>query len=309
MKNKRVIITGGAGFVGSNLVEELAAGNQVLVLDNLHTGNVLNIDRFLGKDNVKFAELDVEKISETDFDPDVIFHLGMYSSTPMYKEDRNLVHKVIDGAIQVFEFAKEKNAKVVIASSSSIYNGYAVPQNEDMVPKVTDFYTEARYEVERLAELYNKMFGVKTICMRFFSVYGPWEKSKGKYANLISQFIWDLQDGKDPVVYGDGKQTRDFIYVKDVVDALVIAAGSDKTGVYNVGTGKSYTINEMLKKLGEQMGRKVTPKYVETPFSNYVMHTCADMSKTVRDLGFVATHSLDDGIKLTIAHNIQSRDK
>ncbi len=309
LKGKKIIITGGAGFVGSNVVEELAKDNQVLVLDNLHTGNVLNIDAFLKNEKVTFKQLDVSDIAKCAFVPDVIFHLGMYSSTPMYKEDRNLVHKVIDGAIQVLEFAKDTKARVVIASSSSVYNGHPVPQKEDMVPKVTDFYTEARYEVERLAELYNKIFGVGTICMRFFSVYGPREKSKGRFANLISQFIWDLQDGKDPVIYGDGQQTRDFIYVKDIVAALVTAAESDKTGVYNVGTGKSHTINEMLKKLGEQMGKKVTPKYIETPFSNYVMHTCADMSKTKRELGFVAEHSLDEGIKITIEHNLKQENR
>ncbi|MDE1855028.1 MAG: NAD-dependent epimerase/dehydratase family protein [Candidatus Micrarchaeota archaeon] len=307
MKGKRVIITGGAGFVGSNLVEVLSKNNMVLVLDNMHTGNVINLNGMLGTENVKLVELDSSEIDKCGFTPDVIFHLGMYSSTPMYKENRNLVPQVIDGATQVLEYAKKTNAKVVIASSSSIYNGHPTPQHEGMVPKVTDFYTEARLGVERLAELYGKMYGVNSTCMRFFSIYGPREKSKGRFANLISQFIWDLQDGKNPEVYGDGSQSRDFIYVKDVVDALVTAAESNKTGIYNVGTGKSYTINEMLQKLGEQMGREVRPKYIATPFSNYVMHTCADMTKTKNELGFVAKHSLDEGIKLTIEHNLKEK--
>lgn len=310
MKGKRVIITGGAGFVGSNLVEELVENNSVMVLDNLHTGNVLNIDSFLEHKNFKFAKLDANEINKSGFVPNVIFHVGMYSSTPMYKEDRNLVYRVVDDAIQVFEYAKMTGAKVVIASSSSIYNGHSTPQHEEMVPKVTDFYTEARLAVERLAELYTNMYNVPTTCMRFFSVYGPREKSKGKYANLISQFIWDMMDGKNPVVYGDGGQTRDFIYVKDVVDALIKAAESDKTGVYNVGTGKSYTINEMILKVAKELGReKVEPQYIQMPVSNYVMHTQADMTKTKRDLGFEAKHSLDDGIRLTIEYNRQKRGK
>ena len=211
MQGKKVLITGGAGFVGSNLVGELAGQNKILVLDNMHTGVVTNIDQFM--DRIELRTLDTEDIFQVDFVPDVIFHLGMYSSTPMYKENRNLVHKVVDGIIQVLEFAKRHNASVVLASSSSIYNGHPVPQSEDMVPMITDFYTEARLYAERLAELYTKMFGLKTVCLRFFSVYGPGERSKGRYANLVSQFMWDLDEGRNPVIYGDGSQTRDFVYV------------------------------------------------------------------------------------------------
>ena len=151
-----VLVTGGAGFIGSNLLKELVEDSKVFVIDNLNTGNVLNIDPYMKK--IQLQVLDTEDIFQVDFVPQVIFHLGMYSSTPMYKENRNLVRKVVDGTIQVLEFAKRHNAGVVLASSSSIYNGHPVPQSEDMVPMITDFYTEARLYAERLAELYTKMF-------------------------------------------------------------------------------------------------------------------------------------------------------
>ncbi len=298
MKGRKVLITGGAGFVGSNLVGELVGDNQVVVLDNMHTGVVTNIDQYL--DRIEFRTLDTEDIFQIEFKPDVIFHLGMYSSTPMYKENRNLVHKVVDGMIHVLEFAKRHDSKVVLASSSSIYNGHPVPQNEEMVPNVTDFYTEARLYAERLTELYTKMFGLKGVCMRFFSVYGPGERSKGRYANLVSQFMWDLQEGRNPVIYGDGSQSRDFIYVKDVVDACILAAEGERNGVYNVGTGKSLTINNMLEKVMTHLGKSVEPVHVDIPVSNYVMHTQADTRKAKKELGFSARYDLDEGLSVML---------
>ena len=303
MQDKKILITGGAGFVGSNLVGELAGRNKVLVLDNLHTGVVTNIDQYL--DKIELRTLDTEDIFQVDFEPDVIFHLGMYSSTPMYKENRNLVHKVVDGTIQLLEFAKRHGAKVVLASSSSIYNGHPVPQQEDMVPMVTDFYTEARLYAERLTELYSKMFGLKAVCLRFFSVYGPGERSKGRFANLVSQFLWDLEEGRNPVIYGDGTQTRDFIYVKDVVQACLLAAAADKNGVYNVGTGISTSINDMLERVMAHVGKRLEPVHVDVPVSNYVMHTQADTSKSKKDLGFTAKYSLDEGLNLLLSGRIQ----
>ena len=297
-----VLVTGGAGFIGSNLIRELVGDNKVFVLDNLHTGNVLNIDPYMKK--IELRVMDTEDIFQVEFEPHVIFHLGMYSSTPMYKENRNLVRKVVDGTLQVLEFAKRHNAKVVLASSSSIYNGHPVPQSEDMVPKVTDFYTEARLYAERMTELYTRMFGLRATCLRFFSVYGPGERSKGRYANLISQFMWDVQEGRNPVIYGDGEQTRDFVFVKDVVNALVMAAKSDRDGVFNVGTGKSYSVNVMLEKLMKALGKHMDPVHMETPVSNYVMHTQADTTKAEEGLGFKAKYSLDQGIRETIQEQI-----
>ncbi len=298
LKGKKILVTGGAGFVGANLVAELADENEVFVLDNLHTGNVLNIDTVMRK--IQLQVLDTEDIFQVEFEPDVIFHLGMYSSTPMYRANRNLVGRVVDGMVKVLEFAKRFSSRVVLASSSSIYNGYPVPQNEEMVPKVTDFYTEARLSAERLTELYSKMFGLKATCLRFFSVYGPGERSKGRYANLVSQFIWDIQERRNPVVYGDGLQTRDFIYVKDVVEACVLAAESERSGVYNVGTGRSHSVNEMLMKVMDALGEHPDINYVEMPISNYVMHTQADTTKAEEVLGFKSKTSLDEGIRLTL---------
>ena len=302
IRNKNIVVTGGAGFIGSNLVERLAQFNKVTVVDNIHTGTEANLKDAMATGNVKLLQIDSKDISKVGFAPDYIFHLGMPSSTPMYKANPHLVHEVIGGAIHLLEFAKSTNAKLIIASSSSIYNGLPLPYKEDAVPKVTDYYTEARFAVERLAELYSNLHGVDSICLRQFAVYGPHEENKKQYANLVSQFMWSIQKGEQPLVYGDGLQTRDFTYVDDVVDAYIKAAEKVKGfDIFNVGTGKSYTINELIKKLNEHMGTDIKPMYKPLAISNYVMYTQADTKKASEKLGFTAKYSLDDGIAKLLA--------
>jgi len=236
----RVLVTGGAGFIGSHLSEELVKkGCEVVIIDNLHTGNEKNIEQI--RDKVEFIKADAGKArSAIKGKIDVIFHLGIYSSSPMYKENPLLVAKAIEDAINLLEFAKEQDAKFILASTSSIYNGLPLPWREDMKPRVSDYYTEARYCIERLLELYNKLYGLRGVVLRLFSVYGPREESKGRYANVISQFIWAMLKDEQPVIYGDGEQTRDFIYVSDVVRAFLLAMNYERSEfeIFNVGTGK-----------------------------------------------------------------------
>ena len=300
IENRRIIVTGGAGFIGSNLVERLAKSNDVTVVDNLHTGCEGNLAAAMATGRVRLVKADSSDIAKAGVEPDIIFHLGMYSSTPMYKEDPHRVDEVIRGAVSVLEFAKKTGAKVVIASTSSIYNELPTPSREDQVPKVTDYYTEARYGVERLAELYSKLHGVNAVCLRLFSVYGPHEENKKSYANLISQFMWDMKAGRSPLVYGDGTQTRDFTYVDDVVTAFTKGVDAKGFDVFNVGTGRSYTINDMISKLNSQMGTDIRPAYKPISSSNYVMHTLADPGKSERVLGFKAKYTLDDGIGMLL---------
>jgi len=221
----------------------------------------------------------------------------------MYKSDPHLVARAIDDWISILEYAKANKARIVWAATSSVYCGQAPLHREDMDVKVTDFYTEARYEMERLAELYHMLYGVQSIGLRYFSVYGPHERSKKNYANLITQFLWDMQKGAQPVVFGDGKQTRDFTYVVDVVEANMLAMKSPvKFGIYNVGTGKSITINEMIAMLGRKLGKDMKPRYVENKIKNYVQDTLADTRKAEKDLGFKAKVGLEQGIEKIIAY-------
>lgn len=292
----KAIVTGGAGFIGSNLVERLVKdGHEVTVIDNLHTGSEDNLESVKGKINfINWNAGDVGRMEERF---DVVFHQGVYSSSPMYKKDPHLVAKAIDDFISILEYAKENNSRIVWAATSSVYNGQEPPHREDMEVKITDFYTEARFEMERLAQLYNKLFGVKVIGLRYFSVYGPHERSKGNYANLITQFLWAMQKDEAPLIFGDGMQTRDFTYVDDVVEANILAMGSDPGfGIFNVGTGRSITINDMIGLLNKKLGKDIKPHYKENPIKNYVQHTLANTAKAEKELGFKAKISLEEGI-------------
>ncbi|HJW96748.1 MAG TPA: NAD-dependent epimerase/dehydratase family protein, partial [archaeon] len=241
----KYIVTGGCGFIGSNLVKRLARdGNEVVVIDDCSTGAMSNLP---GKFTVlrKIAELKKEN------DVDGIFHLGMPSSTPLYRGDRTLVGKAISEFIEIMEFAKENRIKVVYTSSSSIYNGNKTPYKEDMPILAKDFYTEGRYAMERLAKVYHDFYGVRSVGLRLFSVYGENEKSKGKSANLVSQIIWAKQNGETFDVYNNGETVRDFIHASDVVEAFVRSMNSDiGCDIFNVGTGKAYTINQIIQAVG-----------------------------------------------------------
>lgn len=289
----KALVTGGAGFIGSNLVESIVDRYEVTVLDNFHTGSMSNLDGV--RKDIRVIKGSCNDALAYDLCPDVIFHLGIPSSSPMYKSNPLLVGEAVNGTIAVMELARRSGTKkVVIASSSSLYNGLPTPHREDAHILVTDYYTEARLAIERIAELYYRLYGVDYAALRFFSVYGPHELAKGTYANMISQFMWDMQAGKAPVIFGDGEQTRDFTFVRDVTDGMILAAGKG-TGVYNLGTGKSYNFNYVVDLLNNKLGTSLNPTYRENPIKNYVRDTLADTER-MKALGFVARWSLEEGI-------------
>ncbi|HDO41405.1 MAG TPA: NAD-dependent epimerase/dehydratase family protein, partial [Candidatus Bathyarchaeota archaeon] len=218
----------------------------------------------------------------------------------------HLVGKAINEAITILEYARKNKCKIVYASTSSLYNGNPIPYKEDMPIYVTDYYTECRYAIERLAKLYNSLFNVKSVGLRLFSVYGPKEKYKGEYANIVSQFLWLMERDEPPIIFGDGSQTRDFIYVKDVVEAFMLAAEKEfNYEIFNVGTGVAYSFNEVVDLINRLLGKNIKPIYKPNPIKNYVYHTLADTTKAEKILGFKAKVSLEEGIKNLISMSEQ----
>lgn len=291
-----ILVTGGAGFIGSNIVEEIVKEHNVWILDNLHSGNLENLKNV--KDKIHTIICPCADILKLDIPRmDMIFHLGIPSSSPMYKKDPFLVGEAINGTIGIFEYAKrEKVDKVFFASSSSVYNGLKPPHREDMDIKITDYYTEARLAIERIAKLYSMLHGVKSVGFRFFSVYGHHEEAKGVYANIVSQFLWDLKQNKSPIIYGDGKQTRDLTYVKDVVDTFLLFMNKDiECDIFNIGTGIAYSFNDIVDILNSKLDKNIKPTHIKTPINNYVNDTLADISK-IRKFGYNPKYSFDRGI-------------
>lgn len=290
-----ILVTGGAGFIGSNLTEDLlASGEEVVVLDNMHTGSKTNLDDLDGR--LKVVQASCNQIPRLDLNPEEIYHLGIPSSSPMYKKDPFLVGEAINGTTAIFELARRTGARVIYASSSSLYNGLLPPHREDMVIGVTDYYTEARLAMERMAELYQRLYGIASVGLRFFSVYGPREEAKKQYANMVTQFLWDMKAGKRPLVYGDGTQTRDFTYVLDVVRAMRLAMDSDYHGILNVGTGEAWSFNEVIELLNRMMDLSLEAQYTENPIKNYVLQTLADTAKAESTIGFRSRFGLKEGI-------------
>ncbi len=276
----KYIVIGGAGMIGNTLVKQLLKeGHESVVIDDLSTGSLSNLP--LG-----FPIM--HKISHINYviGIDGIFHLGIPCSSPLYREDRFLVGKAIMEFIEIMEYAKENKVKVVWVSTSSVYNGNTPPYHEDMSIYPVDFYAEARYCMERLAKVYYSFYNVKSIGLRLFSVYGPNERSKGIYANLVSQIMWAKNKGEFFDIYGDGEGIRDFTHVDDVIRACIMAMKSNTNfDILNVGTGKAHTLNQIIEAIGMKDIRYTNPPGVEKFMAP---NTLANMEKTKRVLGFEA---------------------
>ncbi len=264
------LITGGAGFIGSAITEALHKKHKIVVLDNLSTGSLDNLNS-LDVDFRRGHTRDVVKLVPEKVD--LILHLGIASTTMLYLNDRKLVASEIEGSIAIFEKALKDKARVVIASSSSLYSGGPLPSKESQEIYVKDFYTECRLCIERLSELYHNLYGMEAVNLRMFAVYGGVrEKAKEKYANMVTKFIWRIKNGLNPVSYGDGAQTRDFTHIDDVVRAWLLAAEYKGFGIFNVGTGKNYNFNEVGKTINRLMGTNLPMTYEPNPLKNFVFH-------------------------------------
>jgi len=280
-----ILITGICGFIGINLLQRLikegfARDSEIIGIDNLSLGRI----EYLRDFDIRFYPFDCRQVREIRDSCSLIFHLGIPSSSPMYRENPYLYGVTLNDAVAIFEFARRCRARVIYASTSSIYSGNPTPWREDMPIHPMDYYTECRYAIERLARLYYNLYRVESIGLRFFSVYGPYEEHKGKYANVVSQFLWSIMREERPVIYGDGEQSRDFIHVSDVAKALMLAAETDwGCEVLNIGTGKDYTFNQVVNLINDLLGTHISPKYVDNPIPNYIHKTLADRSRRLSD--------------------------
>jgi len=298
---KRLIITGGAGFIGCNVARRLAvAGWQVTAVDDLSLGRAENLPADI--------PLVVGDVAETDTwrrvpEVDAIVHLAGASSAPMFPDNlAGCFHNNVIGHIRVLEYARQCGARrVVYASTSSIYGNVPPPLTEDGELDVPNFYAVSKYCMEQISRMYQKQYDLDVVGLRFMSVYGPREDHKGRLANLVSQFIWDVEAGRAPVVYGDGTQTRDFTNVGDVAQAIRLVLDCPAvlgSGIFNVGTGRGTPVNELVATLADLMGREIHPAHVPNPVRcGYVLQQIASVERSQRVLGYRPSISLREGIQ------------
>ena len=305
---KKVVVTGGAGFIGSHLSEELVRqGYQVIILDDLSTGKIKNIELLLKKESVEFIQgniTDPPLLQQLFQGVDYIFHQAAIPSVPRSIENPQISHEAnVTGTINVLLAARDNGIKKVIyASSSSIYGDTpTLPKREDMLPNPQSPYAVSKLAGEYYCQVFHQVYGLPTVCLRYFNVYGPRQDPDSQYAAVIPKFIKRVSGREAPIIFGDGEQTRDFTFVKDVIKANIIGAESDVSGVFNIGTGESISINRLAELIIRLVGNSVEPIH-EEPRSGDVRHSLADISKA-RAIGYEPKYSLEDGLREIIRGN------
>jgi UDP-glucose 4-epimerase len=300
------LVTGGAGFIGSNLVRTLGEqGWQVRVLDNLATGRLENLTDVLN--HVDFIEADVrdlDAVRRATEGVEVVFHQAALPSVPRSVKDPLATNEVnVTGTLNVLLAARDHRVRrVVVASSSSVYgNTPVLPKSEDLKPSPISPYAVSKLAQELYARSFWELYGLSTVCLRYFNVFGPRQDPRSEYAAVVPRFIGALLSGRSPIIYGDGNQSRDFTYVADVVAANLLAAGAEGVHgeVFNVAGGRETTVNELLAAVQEVVGASVVPEYRE-PRPGDVRHSRADVSKARRLLGFVPRWDLKAGLRETV---------
>ncbi|MDR2300758.1 MAG: NAD-dependent epimerase/dehydratase family protein [Deltaproteobacteria bacterium] len=296
-----VLVTGGAGFIGSHLVEALVNdGVRVLVIDNLSGGKMANLSKVVGQ--IEFFEGDIrdrDLLEKLLRGVGVVFHLAAMSSVPRSQLEPSLCLDVNgQGTLNVMELAAKFGVKrLVYASSSAVYGTVPAPHQEDLPPSPDSPYAAVKLLGEHLGRYFNESMGLVTVSLRFFNVYGPRQTATGSDAGVIPIFFEALKNNETPIIYGDGRQTRDFIHVADVVRAIILAAQVKEPSqtVFNVGTGREGTILELLSLIKERFPGTPPPAHLPARLGDPVQ-SVAIMEKAREILNFQAQVELRNGL-------------
>jgi nucleoside-diphosphate-sugar epimerase len=302
----RYLVTGGAGFIGSNIAEELVRmGEEVVVLDDLSTGNASNLDAFLT--DITFIEGDIrdgDTVARALEGVDYVLHQAALASVPRSIENPVLVHDVnVNGTLTMLERSRSAGVQcfVYAASSSAYGDSESLPKTEDMQPRPLSPYAVSKLAGEHYCGVYSNVYGLPTVSLRYFNVFGPRQDPTSQYAAVVPIFISRLLEGGRAIIYGDGEQSRDFTYVKNVVDANLLAVRSGKAGgqMVNVACGSRYTVNELYERIKAILGSSEEPIYEESRRGD-VKHSQADVTKARELFGFSCSVSFEEGLEKTV---------
>ncbi|MEE0935224.1 MAG: GDP-mannose 4,6-dehydratase [Methanobrevibacter sp.] len=281
MKNKNILITGGFGFIGSHITEELLDKNNILIIDNLSTGNINNLTT-PEHENLKIIQQDIRKsnFDEITKEIDYIFHLAAMASVPLSIDKPIECNEInLNATINLLKSATKNDVeKIIFSSSSAVYGeNKNMPLSENETPMPMSPYAASKASCEMYLKSFYESYGLKYTVLRYFNVFGPKQDKNSQYAAVIPQFISAILNNKQPKIYGDGEQTRDFIFVKDVVKANINAAKSNFNGTINVASGKKLSINELFEIINKTLKKDIKPIYLPERQGD-IKHSLADIT-------------------------------
>jgi UDP-glucose 4-epimerase len=302
------LITGGAGFIGSNLAEYLVnQGKTVRIFDDFSVGKMENIDAFAGKIEVIKGDLrHLSAVRQAVDGVTAVIHLAGINRVPKSVEDPILTHDVnITGSLNVLVAARDAGVRrLVFSSSSSVYGDTPeLPQHEGMTPLPLSPYATQKLAVEHYCRVFWLLYRLETISLRFFSVFGQRQEPQSQYAAVIPRFITAIMRDQSPVIFGDGKQTRDFSHVEDVIEASVLACQAPRGALgesFNIACGGRISVLDLVDTVNEILGKKIKPRF-DPPRPGDILHSQADVSKAEKFLGWKPRMNFSEGIAKTVA--------
>ncbi len=295
----KYLVTGGAGFIGSHIARALLAlGHKVAIIDDLSNSKKENVPE--GAEFFQGSITDKTLLKASLRDVDGVFHLAALVSVPKSMEDPKYTLEVNAlGTLRILEVMRElKVKKIVYSGTSAAYGDQGSAKNtEDMTPQTLSPYAYSKLESEYLIKTYGHLYGIQSVIFRYFNVFGPGQDPSSPYSAVIALFTSKIQKGEKISVYGDGKQTRDFIFVDDVVAANLLAMNSSVNNeVINIGRGESISILDLISVLGKIFNQKIEPEF-KAPRSGDILHSCADVSKARKLLSFDPKVNLEEGLR------------
>src|SRR3989344_1035153 len=301
LSGKIVVVTGGAGFIGSHIAEALLErGCTVRIIDNVSTGKTENIAGII--DRVDFHEksiLDDAALAAVFHGSDYVFHQGAIPSVPKSVRDPLTSHEVnATGSLKVLLAARDAGVKRVIYAGSSSYYGDTptLPKHEAMPPNPISPYATQKYMGEAYAQQFHRLYGLETVVLRYFNIFGPRQDPNSEYSAVIPKFVRTMKGGEQPVIFGDGSATRSYTYISDCVAANVSAAETPEAAgeIFNIASERQTSVNELVAAINRVLGTSIAPLYAEARQGD-IMHSVADISKAERVLGYEPKVTLEEG--------------
>jgi nucleoside-diphosphate-sugar epimerase len=307
------LVTGGAGFIGSNIVEELLTqGAKVRIIDNFATGRRENLDPFKNKVDLREVDIcDLGSLKTAVRGADFVLHQAAIPSVPKSVIDPITSHNAdVTGTLHVLWAAKEAGVKrIVYAASSSAYgDSPQLPKQEDMSSKPISPYGLMKHVGEEYCRLFSQLYGLETVSLRYFNVFGPRQDPSSQYSGVLSRFITAMLAGERPVIFGDGEQSRDFTYVSNVVQGNLLACHAPNAAgqVYNLACGRSINLNDVVRMLNRILRTDLRPVY-DAPRVGDIKHSLAEISRATADLNYSPAIQFEEGLRMTVEWYRQQR--